>query len=232
MPNQSVVGPCSRSKSSAESGPSARIRSSTRSATAAFSLMRAGDLRLSVPRNHGNSSVRTSERPLLYASKILRRWYRRSLHAGSYPATRACSTRSWLRPATDSGSSCTEPSRRKTSSTPFDSPLSDRAGARNCRVTKKRRAASAVTFTARKLSGGDSPGDVADDRSQLLGTRPHRPVTRRQVDPRDAAQLRKASEPGLALRNRVLVLVGREPGGDRRGRDVEACVVRQLRRLA
>ena len=37
IPNQSVVAPRSRSKSSADSGPSARIRSSTRSATSAFS---------------------------------------------------------------------------------------------------------------------------------------------------------------------------------------------------
>ena len=36
-PNQSFVAPASRSKSSDDSGPSARIRSSTRSATAAFS---------------------------------------------------------------------------------------------------------------------------------------------------------------------------------------------------
>jgi hypothetical protein len=75
IPNQSVVAPWVRSKSSAESGPSARIRSSTRSATWAFSARSRGEFRLSVPRNHGYSLAGTRERPLLYASKISRRSY-------------------------------------------------------------------------------------------------------------------------------------------------------------
>jgi hypothetical protein len=72
-PNQSVVVPLSRSKSSDDSGPSARIRSSTRSATPAFSARVCADLLLTIPRNQANSLVGTSERPLLYASKISRR---------------------------------------------------------------------------------------------------------------------------------------------------------------
>ena len=69
-PNQSVVGPLSRSKSWDESGPSARIRSSTRAATSAFSASVSCALRL-VPRNHANSLAGTKESPLLYASKIV-----------------------------------------------------------------------------------------------------------------------------------------------------------------
>ena len=73
IPNQSVVAPPLRSKSSADSGPSARMRSSTRSATSAFSARTRGAFRLNVPRNHGNSLAGTKESPLLYASKISRR---------------------------------------------------------------------------------------------------------------------------------------------------------------
>src|SRR6185437_1881246 len=58
-----------------------------------------------------------------------------------------CSTRSWFRPATASGSNWIEPSRWKTSRTASGPPRSDRAGARKCRATRKRRAASAVIFT-------------------------------------------------------------------------------------
>jgi hypothetical protein len=83
IPNQSVVGPLSRSKSLDDSGPSARMRSSTRLATSAFSSRVRGALRLRFPRNHANSPVGTRERPLLYASKISRRSYSRSHHAGS-----------------------------------------------------------------------------------------------------------------------------------------------------
>ena len=72
-PNQSVVAPCSRSKSSVESGPSARTRASTCSATSAFSASVRAGARLRFPRNHGNSLVRTKDSPLLYASKISRR---------------------------------------------------------------------------------------------------------------------------------------------------------------
>jgi hypothetical protein len=63
MPNQSVVGPRSRSKSSADIGPSARIRSSTRSAISAFSSRTCGELRLRVARNQANSLAGTSESP-------------------------------------------------------------------------------------------------------------------------------------------------------------------------
>jgi len=65
IPNQSVVGPRSRSKSSEDSGPSARIRSSTRSATSAFSSRTCGAPRLNLARNHRNSLEGTSESPLL-----------------------------------------------------------------------------------------------------------------------------------------------------------------------
>ena len=73
IPNQSVVAPRSRSKSSADSGPSARILSSTRSATSAFSSRIRAGRPAQVPRNHGNSLDGTKESPLLYASKISRR---------------------------------------------------------------------------------------------------------------------------------------------------------------
>ena len=72
MPNQSVEAAVVRSKSSADSGPSARMRSSTRSATSAFSARTRGALRLSVPRNHGSSLAGMSDSPLLNASKISR----------------------------------------------------------------------------------------------------------------------------------------------------------------
>src|SRR5919108_5428741 len=57
--------------------------------------------------------------------------------------------RSWLRPATARGSNWIEPSRRKTSSTPSGPPTTERAGASICRATRKRRAVSAATSTAR-----------------------------------------------------------------------------------
>ncbi len=66
MPNQSVVVPRSRSKSSADMGPWVRMASSTRSATSAFSvIVRAGLSLLTIARNHGNSPAGTKERPLL-----------------------------------------------------------------------------------------------------------------------------------------------------------------------
>ena len=58
---------------------------------------------------------------------------------------------SWLRPATDSGSNWTEPSRRNTSSTASGPPSRDRAGASRWRATRKRRAASAETSTGGTL---------------------------------------------------------------------------------
>src|SRR5438067_12981836 len=60
--------------------------------------------------------------------------------------------RSWLRPATASGSNWIEPSLRKTSSTASGPPSRDLAGARNCRATRKRRAAAAVVLTGRTLA--------------------------------------------------------------------------------
>jgi hypothetical protein len=76
-PNQSFVAPASASKSREDSGPSARIPSSTRSATSLFSasaaVWNAGPLRPHSWRNHGNSSVATNESALLLASKISRR---------------------------------------------------------------------------------------------------------------------------------------------------------------
>jgi hypothetical protein len=50
IPNHSVVGPRSRSKSTEDSAPCVRIRSRTRSATSAFSSWTCRALR-----NHGNS---------------------------------------------------------------------------------------------------------------------------------------------------------------------------------
>ena len=73
IPNQSVVGPRSRSKSIEDSGPCSRIRSRTRVATSAFSASTSGAYRPNLARNHGNSLAGTRESPLLYASKISRR---------------------------------------------------------------------------------------------------------------------------------------------------------------
>ena len=87
IPNQSFVGPVARSKSSEDSGPSARIRSSTRSATAAFSARAApwkwGPLRPITLLNQGNSLIGTNESALLVASNISRRSYSASHQAGS-----------------------------------------------------------------------------------------------------------------------------------------------------
>src|SRR6476646_8774108 len=55
--------------------------------------------------------------------------------------------RSWFRPATAVGSNWIDPSLRMTPSTASGPPASDRAGVRKCRATRKRRAASAETFT-------------------------------------------------------------------------------------
>jgi hypothetical protein len=77
IPNQSLVLPLSRSKSAEESGPSARMRSSTRSATAAFSASAAawncGPLRPAFTRYQGNSLAGTNDSALLVVSKISRR---------------------------------------------------------------------------------------------------------------------------------------------------------------
>ena len=73
IPNQSVVFPRSESKSRDDSGPSARIRSSTRSAASGFSSITGGRRARSGARNQGNSLAITNESPLLYASKISRR---------------------------------------------------------------------------------------------------------------------------------------------------------------
>ena len=81
-PNQSVVAPRSLSKSSDDNGPSARMRSSTRPAASAFSARMRDAFLLEVTRNHGSSSVETSESPLLYASKISRRSYKQLAPGG------------------------------------------------------------------------------------------------------------------------------------------------------
>ena len=65
IPNQSVVAPRSRSKSSDDSGPSARIRSSTRSATSAFSARSCGGLRLSVAAEPRELARRDEGEPLV-----------------------------------------------------------------------------------------------------------------------------------------------------------------------
>ncbi len=74
IPNQSFGAPCSGSKSSADSAPSARIRPSTRSATTAFSARivawNRGPLRPKPRRNQGNSLAGTSDSALLVTSKI------------------------------------------------------------------------------------------------------------------------------------------------------------------
>ena len=76
-PNQFFVGPLCRSKSADDSGPSARMRSSTRSATAALSARAAawnrGPLRPQLRRNHGTSLARTNDSALLVTSTISRR---------------------------------------------------------------------------------------------------------------------------------------------------------------
>src|SRR4029450_3257528 len=72
--------------------------------------------------------------------------------AGSYPAPRAGSTGSWLLPAPAIGSNWIEPSLRKTSRTASGPSLTDRAGARRCRATRNRRAASAETSMERTLA--------------------------------------------------------------------------------
>ena len=77
IPNQFFVRPLSRSKSAEESGPSARMRSSTRFATAAFSFSAAawnrGPLRPAFTRYQGNSSAGMNDSALFVVSKILRR---------------------------------------------------------------------------------------------------------------------------------------------------------------
>jgi hypothetical protein len=65
IPNQSVVLPRSRSKSRDDSGPSARIRSSTRSATSWFSAITRGGVGRNCARNQGNSLARTKESPFV-----------------------------------------------------------------------------------------------------------------------------------------------------------------------
>ena len=56
-PNQSVVLPRSLSKSSDDSGPSARIRSSTRLPASGFSSITAGVVDRARPRYQGNSGA-------------------------------------------------------------------------------------------------------------------------------------------------------------------------------
>jgi hypothetical protein len=73
--HQSTLGP--RSKSSVDSGPSARIRSRIFVATSAFSARipcsNRGLLKCHDTLYHGSSLVGSSERPLLYASNSSRR---------------------------------------------------------------------------------------------------------------------------------------------------------------
>src|SRR5215213_10203993 len=77
---------------------------------------------------------------------------------------RACSTRSWFRPATASGSNWIEPSRRKTSITASGPPSTERAGVSRWRATRKRRASSAATFTCATLSPRRRPPREASAR--------------------------------------------------------------------
>ena len=76
-PNQFFVRPLSRSKSAEESGPSSRMRSSTRSATAALSASAAAwkraPLRPEFTRYHGNSLAGMNDSALFVVSKISRR---------------------------------------------------------------------------------------------------------------------------------------------------------------
>ncbi len=76
IPNQSFVGPGSPLEVTDDNGPLARIRSSTRSATAALSARAARGtwpLRPQASRNQGNSLVGTNDSALLVVSKISRR---------------------------------------------------------------------------------------------------------------------------------------------------------------
>jgi hypothetical protein len=77
IPNQFFVGLLSRSNSAEDNGPFARMRSSTRSATAAFSARawawNRGPLRPPFTRNQGNSLAGMNDSALLVVSKISRR---------------------------------------------------------------------------------------------------------------------------------------------------------------
>ena len=106
------------------------------SATSGFSASRRVAWRLDVPRNHGYSLVGTNE-SLVLRLEDLAPLVELLAPGGSYSATRACRTRSCVRPATASGSNWIEPSRWKTSSTASGPPSSERAGASTCRATRK-----------------------------------------------------------------------------------------------
>src|ERR687888_1649363 len=82
------------------------------------------------------------------------------------------------------------------------------------------------------LARGRGPRDIPDHGGELLRARPHRPVARRQGDPGEVAEGGETTEPRVALLDRGLVLVGREPRADCCARHVESRVVGQLRRLA
>src|SRR5581483_9385180 len=86
--------------------------------------------------------------------------------------------RSWFRPATAIGSNWIEPSLRSTSSTPSGPPARERAGARKCRATRKRRAAEAVTFTGRALAARASRHvPVAVDATAGVSPAMRRPIS-------------------------------------------------------
>jgi threonine/homoserine/homoserine lactone efflux protein len=68
---------------------------------------------------------------------------------------------------------------------------------------------------------------VAEDLASP-GTRPHRPMARRQVDPGQVAQVGKSAEPRLAVFDGVFVCRRREPCAHGDAGDVEAGVVAQL----
>ena len=111
MPNQSVVAPCARSKSADDSGPSARMRSST-------SRPRPGSRRadgsLGGSTSRGTTGTRSSARTRVPCSAPRRsgaaRRAARTRRGRTRP--RACRTRSCVRPATASGSNRAEPSGR------------------------------------------------------------------------------------------------------------------------
>src|SRR3712207_2734653 len=92
---------------------------------------------------------------------------------------------------------------------------------------------SGLCRSGRRASGGASSlslRHVADEPRELLGPRPHRPVARRKVDPRDVPELRDPGEerplgmlPGVGL-----ILLGGVAGADDRARDVAPGVVAEL----
>jgi hypothetical protein len=74
-------------------------------------------------------------------------------------------------------------------------------------------------------AGSVSLRDVADDPGELQGARPHRPVTPRQVDVGDVAQLGETPDPRVTLLDGALDLLGGQRRAHDDRRQIEAGVV-------